>query len=376
MTVVQDTVGWVRNTRNRRLAYLLLAIVAAVLVVFPRPYVARATLVPQDTASSTGTNALLTVLSGQSQNFASLLGGGRVSNDLYLIIGRSDSVATDVIKQLNLVGPARRYPTVERAKVKMADRVDVHLLLGGVMEIETRSYDSKYAYDLTNAYVSALSRQLAAFGRQLIENKKRIIDRRFADATQRVGTTEIALNAFRRRNNLAEPDAELGQELSLRTQLEAKLQAKQVELQTMSEIRGPESAELAAIRTEIEGLRQQVARTARPSTGAAGPNVAGLGALSTEYLRLYRDYRFAQALYEVYARSVEQVAVEQLASESSSYVQIIDPAHLDPERQLNVWAIALLASIVLLALFTEWYAPVTGLFGTRKPESGEAGEYA
>jgi len=30
-----------------------------------------------------------------------------------------------------------------------------------------------------------------------------------------------------------------------------------------------------------------------------------------------------------------------------------------------VWAIALLAAVALLALFTEWYAPATGLFNRR-----------
>ena len=128
------------------------------------------------------------------------------------------------------------------------------------------------------------------------------------------------------------------------------------------QVRGPESAELQALQSEVSTLRSQLARTARPTVTVGGPNVAGLGALSTQYLNLYRDYRFAQALYDVYSRSSEQVAVEQLASESASYVQLIDPAHLDPERKLNIWAIAALAALALLVLFTEWYAPVTGLW--------------
>jgi capsule polysaccharide export protein KpsE/RkpR len=333
--------------------------------------VARATLVPQDTSSSAGTNTMLTLLGGQSQNFASLLGGGRVSNDLYLIIGRSDNVATDVINRLNLVGPSRRYATVDRAKVKLAKKVDIHLLLGGVMEIETRTNDAKYSKELTAAYVAAISKQLASFGRQLITNKQRIVEQKFRDATARVATAETALNNFRRRNNLAEPDAELGQALALRTQLEAQLQAKLVELQMTQQVRGPESAELQALRSEVGTLRSQLARTARPTVTVGGPNVAGLGALSTQYLNLYRDYRFAQALYDVYARSSEQVAVEQLASESASYVQLIDAAHLDAERKLNTWAIAALAALALLVLFTEWYAPVTGLWGRRRSTAPE-----
>ena len=373
VTVRGGVIGFVENARNRRIVYALAAIVLAVFVFFPRPYVARATLVPQDTSSSAGTNTMLTLLGGQSQNFASLLGGGRVSNDLYLIIGRSDSVATDVIDRLNLVGPSGRYSSVDRAKVKLSKKVDIHLLLGGVMEIETRTNDPKYSKDLTAAYVAAISKQLAAFGKQLITNKQRIVEQKFRDASARVAAAETALNNFRRRNNLAEPDAELGQALALRTQLEAQLQAKLVELQMTQQVRGPESAELQALQSEVGTLRSQLARTARPTVTVGGPNVAGLGALSTQYLNLYRDYRFAQALYDVYSRSSEQIAVEQLASESASYVQLIDPAHLDAERKLNTWAIAALAALALLILFTEWYAPVTGLWGRRRSSAPEQG---
>ena len=47
-------------------------------------------------------------------------------------------------------------------------------------------------------------------------------------------------------------------------------------------------------------------------------------------------------------------------------MQVIDPAHLDAERKLNTWAIAALAALALLVLFTEWYAPVTGLWARRR----------
>ena len=108
-----------------------------------------------------------------------------------------------------------------------------------------------------------------------------------------------------------------------------------------------------------------------PTTGPGGPNVAGLSEISLRYLNLYRDMRFQQAMYDVYQRSAEQVAVEELASESASYIQTIDPAHVDPNRQYNIWAIALFASIILLALFTEWYGPATGLFRNRNASVDE-----
>jgi hypothetical protein len=371
MTYVNEVTVWLRDTRKRRLSYLVAGLVCAILIVFPRPYLARAKIVPQDTsATAASTTSLLGALGTGAQSIGSLLTGGRPSNDLYLIIGRSDSVANDVIKSLNWVGPGRRFSSYRDAKLFLDRHVDVHLLLGGVMEIETKLYDPEDARAITSAYASALSRQLASFGRQIILNKQRIVARRFTDARDRVARAETALDAFRRANNLAEPEQQLGSELAQRAALEAQLQAKQVELQTLSQFRAPDSNEIASIRSDMQGLRAQIARTARPATSASGPNVAGLTVLSLRYLNLFRELKFQQSIYDVYQRSSEQVEVEALASESASYIQVIDPAYLEPARQFNTWAIAAFLVIVLTAAFTEWYAPVTGFYVRRTAERG------
>lgn len=373
MRIVQIAIDRARDARSRRLAYLIIAIIAAILIFFPRPYLARAKIVPQDTsASAASTTALLGALGSSSQSIGSLLTGGRPSNDLYLIIGRSDSVKNDVIRSLDLVGPGKPFATRREAVLWLEKKADIHLLLGGVMEIETKLYDPEEARVLTANVAQAISRHLARYGRQIISNKQRIVAQRFRDAGGRVARAQADLSEFRRRNGLAEPEQQLSNALVQRASLQAQLQAKQVEYRTLSQLRGPESTELAAIASDIAGLRSEIAQSAAPAAGPAEPNVAGLSEISLRYLNLYREMRFQQAMYDVYQRSAEQVAVEELASESASYIQTIDPAYVDPNRQYNVWAIALFAGILLLALFTEWYAPATGLFrknagGLRKP---------
>ena len=366
MKLVDTTVAWVRNDRARRLVYLIVAVIAAILIVFPKPYVARTKIVPQDTsASAASTTALLGALGGSAQSIGSLLTGGRPSNDLYLIIGRSDSVKADVIRRLGMVGPNAAFRTQRSAMLWLERHVDVHLLLGGVMEIETKLYDPARAQKITATYSTAIGSHLARYGRQIISNKQRIVEERIRDSSGRVAKAEADMSAFRRANNLAEPELQLGAALSQRADLEARLQAKQVEYQTLSQLRGPESSELLALQSDIAGLRQQIAQSTTPASEVGGPNVAGLTSIQLHYLDLYRNLRFQQAMYDVYQRSAEQVAVESLASESASYVQTIDPAHVDAERHYNTWAIALLGTIALLVLFTEWYGPSTGLFASR-----------
>ena len=347
----------------RWLIYAMLIVVFGVLALLPRPYVARAKIVPQDTSvTAASTTTLLGALGGGANGIGSLLTGGRPSNDLYLIIGRSDSVTDEVVRKLGLVGPDRQFDSVRKAKLWLDRKVDIHLLLGGVMEIATKVHDPDQAVRLTAAYEDAISRQLAGFGRQIIVNKQRIVRGRFDDAVKRVARAENELASFRRIYNLADPQEQFGSAVNQRTSLEAEIQSKQVELQTLREIRGPESTELRQAQAELANLRGQLSRTASPALG--------LSVISIKYLTLYRDYLFQQGIYAVYQRSAEQVAVEELAAESASYIQIIDPAHLDPDRKFNVWAVAMLAAVLLVALFVEWYGPVTGLFtrrGLRSP---------
>ena len=358
-------IAWVRGPRWRLRMYAALAVVLAVLCLVPQPYEARAKLVPQE-PGSLGLGSTMNALGGQLGGFAALLGGAKQPIDLYLTIARGREVADAVITRLKL---ADRYGSARKAQLALAKKVDVHSLTGGVIEIETRSRDVEEAEALTRAYVAAVTDRLNALSRDRVLRKQQVVRARFRQAGERVVKAEAALQAFRRRNRLAEPEAQLGAELSLRAGLQAQLQAKQVELQTLRQFQGDENPQLRAVQSEVAALRAQIARTADPASGAAGPNVAGLSEVSGAYLDLYRDYRFAQALYEVYARSSEEIAVEALAAETASDAQVIEAPRLDADRKYNVPAVALLVMVIALALFTEVYAPATGI---RLPLIGES----
>lgn len=344
------------DPRRRRYAYAALAVLLAVLALFPQPYVARTKMVPQD-SSSIGLGSMMNALGGQFQSFAAMFGGAKLPIDMYLAIGRSTEVQDDVIARLKLVGP-QGYADARQARMALARKVDVHSLTGGIIEVEVRTHDAREAEAITAAYVGAISHRIAFLGRDKVRRKQDIVRQRFGEAVERVAKSEAALNSFRRRNRLAEPEAELGAALSLRAGLEAQLQAKQVELQTLRQFQGAENPQLLSVEQEVASLRAQIAQAARTDSGGS---VAGLAEVSGEYLNLYRDYRFAQALYEVYARSSEEVAVEALAGEAAASTQLIEAPRLDADRKVNIPALALLALVLLAALFSEIYAPATGI---------------
>lgn len=356
-----------RDTKRRRRAYAALCLVLAILCVFPQPYVARTKIVPQDTASL-GLSTMTGAYGGQLQGFAALLGGGKQPIDMYLAIARGTEVTDAVIRKLKLADP-KDASDMRSARAALKRKVDIHSLTGGIIEIETRGFDPERAQALTAAYSDAISDRIVTLGHDRVDRKRGIVDARFKEAAARVTKAETDLDAFRRQNNLAAPEVQLGSELSLRAGLQAQLQAKNVELQTLSQFLGPENPRLQALQSEVSSLRGQIARTAQPSTDASGPNVAGVSRIMGQYFDRYRDYRFAQALYEAYARASEEVAVESLAGETAGDVQVIEAARLDADRKYNIPAVALLALVLLLAAFTEIYAPATGIdLGLRRRE--------
>lgn len=358
--------AWSQNRKLRWIVYALLAVVLAVLCAFPRPYVARAKIVPGDA----GANSLISVVGalggGQAQSLASLF-GDRGAIEVALQLARSEAVATDVIESLDLVGPGKRYSSERAARLDLGKIVDVHTLLGGILEIEVKSHDAQYSLALTKAYVDATSSRLSTYGKAQVARKRRIVEERLALAQERLAEAEVALDAYRRQNQLADPQAQLGSQLALRTSIEAQIQAKQVELSALRQTAGPENPRLVVAERQLALLKSQLAETAAATPGGtAGPSVGELTAVSLRYANLYRNYLFGQAIYDVYARSAEEVAVQELASQDRSQVSVIDPAHVDSERSYNNTALALLALLVLIAGFVEVYAPLTGLCNTRK----------
>jgi hypothetical protein len=348
------------DRRRRIIGYGVIALVLALLAVFPQPYIGRARILPRDPTSALG--GALGGAGGRIQDLGALLGGNGRAIDLYLAVAQSDDIRNEVIARLHLVGPDAPYATFDKASVHLARTVDVQSLPGSILQIEAKTHDPAMALQLTRAFTDVIASHLRDLDNQQVSVKQALLDVRFREAATRLSRAQAALNVFRRINHIsAAPEVELGSAIAIKSGIEARLQAKEVELQTLQGMLGPDNVRLRAAQTEIRGLRAQLDQTTSPTQSAGGPNAGGLTELSTQYLDLYRDYLFAQSIYEVYSRVSEQVAVEDLSGRDAPTVQFIEQPHVDPGIHVNVWATAALIGLALLALFTEVYAPATGI---------------
>lgn len=361
---------WV-DRRRRRTAYAVGALILALLAVFPRPSIGRARILPGDPSSVLG-SALGNSTGGRITDLSALLGGTGRAIDLYLAIAQSADIGNEVIAKLHLAGPGAPYATPADASVYLNKTVDIASLPGSILQVQVKTHDPEKSLRLTRAFTDAIARHLRELNGEQVRIKHALLDIRFREAAARLARSQAVLNAFRRANRIsAAPEAELGNAIAVKSGIEARLQGKLVELTTVRDTLGPDNTVLRNTETEVAALRAQLAQTTSPENSAGGPNAGGLTELSTQYLDRYRDYLFAQSIYGVYSRLSEQVAVEDLSGRDAPTVQFIEEAHLDPGWHFNIWATAALELLVLIVLFTEVYAPGTGisLWGTARSDA-------
>lgn len=347
-----------RNRKLRLVAYLVIGAVLAVLCLFPRPYAARAKVVPGDSASS-----LFSMSGGgsQLQNLASMF-GDRSMTEVTLQLAKSDTVGRDVVARLKLAGPGQQYTDERAALVALGKHVDIHTLLGGIIEFETRAQDQDWAFAVTKAYVDAMGDRMGSYVRAQVSRKRRIVEDRLGSSQERLVQAQGQLDAFRTTNRIADPAAQLGEQLTVRAGLEGQLQAKQVELATLRATAGPDNPRLSVVAGQVASLQLQIARATSANGGQSSPNVGAISATALAYARLYRNYMFAQGVSDVYSRAAEEVAVQEIVSQDRAQLSVIDAPHVDAARYFNTPAVALLALLIALVLFIELYAPATGLF--------------
>jgi len=321
-------------------------------------------MLPQDEQSG-GLAAVLGSLGGGLQNFASLIGTHQTV-EVYLLIARSNDVFADVVNRLHLVGP-HGFRTAEAAKLSLARRVDIHSLTGGILEIQARDADPVRATLLTTTFGQAIQDRVAELSREQTAKKRLVIETRYKDAGEHLAQAQAALDQFRRTNRLAEPGAQFGSALGLKTTMQGEIMAKQVALQTAREFQTDNSIEVKTLQADIASLQRQVAQVDAGSPTNEDFTLSALAVKNTEYLNLFRTEKFEEALYDTYTRSLEQVSVEDAIADVNTNIQIVEGPHVVPGRHFNIPAVGALLAVLLLAFYTEYYVPATRLGYRREP---------
>jgi len=294
---------------------------------------------PQQQAS--GAASLLASL-GALGGLAGAAGGIKSPADQYVAFLKSRSVQDALIDRFKLT---ERYEATlkDDARKELDGVAKIASGKDGLISVEVDDKDPAFAAELANAHVEELGQLLKRLAVTEAQQRRVFFEKQLASAKDNLSKAEQALKSSGVNSDTLKSDPKAAVEGLAR--LKAGITAQEIKLASMRGYLSESAPDFKQAQTELGAMRAQVARAEeqQPASAAGG----------SDYLAKYRDFKYQETLFELFAKQYEIARVDE--SREGAVIQVVDTA-LPPERKSKpkkamIAAVATLASGFALLLF-------------------------
>ena len=295
------------RTRARFLALNVFAVTLVALVaslLMPKWYSARAVLLPptEDDAGSAMAQFM-------PRGFGAIrLPGASTLADVFVAVLKSRSLADRVVERFDLV---KRYGVRdgEKAVKELEGHVKFQVGDEGTIAVIVEDRDPKTAAAMANAYVEELDRfnlQTRTTGAQ---RTRAFIAQRLEVANRDLAAAEDRLREYQQRMNLPAVSPASRGDSDVGARLMAQKIALEVRLQVLRQSLAEDSEEVRRLRQELAAIERQV---------------GGLPQAGVEIMRLWRDLKVQEQVFELLTAQLEEARIRE--TRDTPTVQVLDPA--------------------------------------------------
>ena len=316
----------------------------------PNIYRAGTTLLPPQQGQS-GAAALLSQLGGASGLVA---GAAGIKNpgDIYVGMLKSRTVADRLIARFDLLN-AYQAPSLEVARNQLAANTTINAGKDGMITVDVEGKDRNAVAPLANAYVEELTRLTKSLAITEASKRRLFFEQQLEATKNNLAGAEIALKGALDSSGVISVDAESRGIVETVGKLRAQVSAKEIELDSMRAFVTERNQEYRQVQQELSSLKAELGRL---EYGRAPGEGAGAGAgrkVGLDSIKLLRDVKYNQMLYELLARQFEMARLDE--AKDSSVIQVLDPALLPerkvrPKRALMVLISMAIATFIAIAL--------------------------
>ena len=334
------TLGEVASALRERLTLLTLGPLAVGLVALSCTYLiaptftAVTTFMPPQQAQSGAASALAALgpLAG--------LAGGAVSTanpgDRYVALMQSVTVSDRLIERFKLM---EIYESKFRVDARKSLASNVRISFGkknGLIDVEVDDASPQRAADIANRYVDELRRVTAGLAVTEAQQRRMFFEQQLQQSRERLVQAQQALQAsgFNPGALKAEPRAAA----EGYARLKAEVTAAEVRLQVTRGSLTDAAPEVRLQQTTLAALRDQLARTEQAASPAGGP----------DYIGRYRDFKYQETLFDLYARQFELARVDE--SREGALIQVIDAATPPEKKTKPQRALIALGTVLVVGL--------------------------
>ncbi len=283
----------------------------------PPTYTAKTQFLPPQQQQSAAASMLASL--GALGGLAGAATGLKNPSDQYIAFMKSVSVQDALIERFKLV---ERYQaqTKTDARATLSGNSRVASGKDGLISVEVDDKEPQFAAQLANAHAEELQKLLGRLAVTEAQQRRVFFEKQLALAKENLVKAEVALKSTGVNSSALKSSPAAAVEAVAR--LRAGISAQEVKIASMRGYLTDSAPAMKQALTELLALREQLAKAERDEV----PQVAGQG----DYVARYRDYKYYETLFELFAKQFELAKVDE--AREGAVIQVLDVAQA-PERK-------------------------------------------
>jgi tyrosine-protein kinase Etk/Wzc len=266
---------------------------------------------------------------------ASLLGLSSPS-EIYVGMLESDTIADRIIARFNL-RKLYKLKDIETTRKALKSYVSINVSRKtSIITIRVTDESPIRAAEMANAFVEELENLLKKLALQEAKSRLVFLGKERAQASQNLTKAEEALRTFSEQNSVIQINTQTKSMLEYIASLRAEIDSREVQIQVLRQQATPSNYDMVRLETETKGLKEKLLnaekRMGPTCIGDVCLNTSKVPKLGLEYIRLYREAKFQENLYQIYCKLMEIARLDM--ARNITIISLVDKA-LPPERRSN-----------------------------------------
>lgn len=303
---------------------------AAVSFVLPDVYQASTKILPPQQSQSTAA-ALLSQFGGAAGGLAAGMAGLKNPSDLYIGMLRSRTIADNLIAKYELT-KAYDQKYLDKTRKKLTENTSISGGKDGLITIEVDDHDRARAAKLANSYVEELVKLTRVLAVTEAGQRRLFYERQLETAKNNLAAAEVALKSGLNSRGVVSVDVESRAIVETVGRLRAQISAKEIQLNSMRAFITESNPNFRRTQEELSSLRQELTKLENGRGEATRSENGSSSSGGLENIKLLRDVKYYQMLYELLAKQYEVARLDE--AKDPAIIQVLDAA-VEPERRLK-----------------------------------------
>jgi uncharacterized protein involved in exopolysaccharide biosynthesis len=311
-------------------------------------------------------NAQLLNQIGAASGLLGVVPGVKSPNELYIGLLKSRPVLDRIIDRFDLM---RLYDVKFREDARRSLLKNIKArndLKSGIITIGIEDKDPKRSADMANAFIEELRVMNKGLSVTEAAQRRLFFEEQLKDAKDSLSKAEEAMKGFQEKSGAVKIDAQADAVIRGISELRAQSAAKEVQVRVMRTYSTPQNPDILRAEEELKGMKEQLSKLESKSEGTSVMVPTGnMPSTGTQYVRLMRDLRFNETLYELLFGQFQAAKIDE--ARDAAVIQVIEKA-VPPEKRSrpkrrNMVILAIISGFfvsIALAFFMEYMERVSG----------------